>query len=212
MRKILLGIILSMLLSWLGIFLFVQYKTNAFIEKFTPSEVKISYEKLYILPGIKHPLTIIVKNIKAIADGVIFNTNIYLYPSFSSMLIKMDLSVNHDNDHFSIPMIITSKKSANKNFYLDTSNIDHAIININGSQIAINGGIKFHPHSMPIGSYDISISDTQKLLESNLLTKYPRILYKVRKILDRIDSKSPTFKLDYTETGMKLDGIPIENL
>jgi hypothetical protein len=213
LHRIFLILILSALLAWLGTFLFFQYKTDAFIEKFSPDEVQLSYKTLYVLPGFKHPLTIIIKNMKAsVSNGVVFNTDMHLYPGFSSMTAEMDLSVNYRDDHFIIPMIVTTKKSANKNFYLDTFQINNAQSTINGSKITANGGIEFYQDTLPLGGYDISISDTQKLLESDLVGQYPKILYKLEKIFSRIEGRSPKLRLDYTETGMKLDGIPVENL
>ena len=213
LHRILLVFILSGLFSWLGIFLFIQYKTDAFIKKFSPDEVQISYESLYVLPGLKHPLTIIIKNMKAsVSDGVVFNTDMRLYPSFSSMSAEMDLSVNYQDDHFVVPMLVTTKKSANKNFYLDTFRINNALILINGAKIAINGETKFYQNALPLGGYDIAISDTQKLLASDLLSQYPRISYKLQKLLSKIGGKNRRFRLEYTETGMKLDGVPVENL
>ena len=211
LRKILFVIVVFVGICWIGIFLFIQYKTDVFIRKFAPSEVQISYEHLYIFPVIKHPLTIIIKNIKAGASGVVFRTDIDLYPSFSSAVMKMYVSVDHGDDKFSMPMIVTTKRSENKNFYLATSTIDHALASINGAKIEVNGGIEFFQDKMPLGGYDISISDTQKLLESDLLSKYPKILYKLQKILG-IMNMSPKFRLDYTDTGMKLDGVSVENL
>ena len=212
MRKILLGVIVSIAILWASIFLFVQYKTDSFIQKFSPDEVQISYDRIYVKFGITHPLTIIIKNIQAISDGVKFHTNLHLYPSFSNMIVKMDLSVNNKDDHLSIPIIVTTKKSKNKNFYLATFHIDNASFIVNGSRIALDGGIEFYQDRLPLGGYNISISDTQKLLDSNLLKQYPKILYRTQKILNRIDSRSPKFRLDYTESGMKLDGVPVENL
>jgi len=211
-RKILLGGIISVAILWASIFLFVQYKTDTFIQKFSADEVQISYDRLYVKFGIKHPLTIIIKNIKAVSDGVTFHTHLYLYPGFSHMIVKMDLSVNNQGDNLSVPIIITTKKSQNKNFYLATLDIDNAAFSINGSSILVDGGIEFYPDSLPLGGYNISISDTQKLLDSSLLKKYPNILYKTQKILSRIEGRSPKFRLDYTETGMKLDGMPVEDL
>ena len=210
LRKILSLIIASAFMCWVGIFLFVQYKTDSFIKKFAPNEVQVSYEHLYVLPG--YPLTIIVQNIKAVADGVVFNADMYIYPRFSTMIMEMKMSVDHRNDEFSVPIVVTTKKSANKNFYLDKFRVNHASMNIEGSKIEVDGGIEFYQHKMPLGGYDISMSDTQKLLESDLLSKYPKILYKLRKILGRMGDKSQKFRLDYTETGMKLDGVPVENL
>lgn len=212
MRKIIIVFVVSFALLWSGIFLFAQHKINLFIQQFSDEEVQISYNKLYVKFGITHPLTIILKDMKAVSNGAKFHTDLRLYPTFSNMLIMMNLSINYVDNHCDIPIIITTKKSENNNFYLASMEINNAHLNINDSRILIDGGIEFYQDKLPIGGYDITISDTQKLLSSTLFTQYPNILYKTQKILDKVESTNPKFRLDYTETGMKLDGIPVENL
>jgi hypothetical protein len=213
LRNILSFIIASVFICWVGVFLFIQYKIDSFINKLSPNEVKVSYENLYVLPGITHPVTIIIQNIKAtVADGAVLSANIKIHPSFSRALMEISMFVDHGTNHFSIPMIVTAQKSIHKNFYLDTFSINNASINIDDASIEIDGGIKFYRHKMPLGGYNIVINDTPKLLASDLLRKYPKILQKLEKILGKVSDKSLKFRLDYTENGMNLDGVPVENL
>jgi len=197
---------------WIGIFLFTQHKIDFFIRQFSPHEVKISYQKLYVKFGIAHPLTIILKDMKAVANGVTFLTDLRVYPKFSNISIAMDLYVDDTNNHCNIPIVITAEKSDNSNFYLARIDVKDAYLHINNSRILIDGGIAFDQNKLPVGGYDIVVNDTQKLLKSPLLEQYPNILYKIQKILSKVESAKTKFRLDYTITGMKLDGIPVENL
>jgi len=211
-RKILLGLISAIAILWSSIFLFVQYKTDAFIQKFSADEVQISYDKLCVKFGIKNPLTIVLKNVNAVSHGMTFSSNLYFYPRFSHMIVKIDLSIDNQEDHLSFPIIVTTKKSQNKNIYTARLDILNAALIINGCSVLIDGGIEFSPNSFPRGGYNISISNTTKLLDSKFLHRHPDIAYKTQKILSRMQGLRPKFRLDYTDTGMKLDGIAIESL
>lgn len=212
MRKIILGCLFGLTILWIGIFLFTQYKVDSFIQQFSPNEVKISYKKLYVKFGITDPLIIIIKDMKAVANGVTLNADLRVYPRFSNISIVMNLAGNDIDNHCNIPITIRAEKSVNSNFYLARIDIQDAYLNINNSRILIDGGIEFHQSKLPIGGYDIVINDTQRLLKSPLLEQYPNILYKLQKILHNVENTNPKFRLDYTETGMKLDGVPVETL
>ena len=212
LRKIIFVIIALVSVAWISVFIFVTNKVDSFIKKFSPDEVQISYDSLYVIPSIETPLKIVIKNLSAVANKVTFSTDAYLYAGFSEMFAEMNITVTHNEETMVIPINLLSKKSANKNFYLDSFNIKNASIITNNCKIDIDGGVKFHQYSLPIGGYDIAISDTDKLLNSVLLTQYPKILYKLRNLLGKMNTSKKNIRLDYTETGMKLDNIAIENL
>lgn len=215
LRKIIFAIIAILAIVWISAFIFVTNKVDNSIKKFSPDEVQISYDSLYVVPSIQTPLKIVIKNLTAIANKVTFSADAYVYAGFSEMLAEMDLAVTHNDETIVVPISISTKRSANKNFYLDSFNIKNASIITNDCKIDINGGVKFYQYSLPIGSYDIVISDTYKLLNSSLLQQHPKILYKLERILGRVNNSingTKNIKLDYTENGMKLDNIAIENL
>lgn len=211
-RKIFKILVSLLLVLWAGIFFFVCYKTDQFIGKFSSKDAKISYDRIYVFPSFKHWLNIEIRDIKIITNDITFNTNLYIYPIFESSKINIDLSIIEDGNSVFIPMTVTTKKSENKNFYIDKFAINNGKAMINGSSIYINGYIKFRLHEMPIGGYDIVIDRVEQLLASELLGKYPKALHKLHKILDDLDSQDVHFRLDYTDSGMKLNGVSIDNL
>lgn len=212
MRKFCIAIIVSAIIAWSCIYFYAIYKTNAFIEQFSSEQVQITYNKLYVKIGLKHPISIIIKDMVARTDDIVCNVNLYLYPSFSNIFMKLSLTAIHKEDKFIMPFTVSAKRSPSNNFYLSDFSIDNAKIYINKSNITINGGVTLYKDKLPIGGYELSISDTQKLLSSDLFTSYPNILYKIKNILAMIEDDKHKIQINYTENGILIDGKAIENI
>lgn len=212
MRKFCIALVAIFAIAWSSIYLYARYKTNALIEQFSPEKVHISYDKLYVKVGIKHPLSIIIKDIIAKSDRVICHMNVHIYPTFGGVVTKVEIKATHKQDEFFVPLTLSTKLSPSNNYYLSEVNVEKAKFYINGSNILIKGGCSFSQGKMPLGGYKIFISNTSKLLESDLFEGYPTILYKIKSILDNMKNIHDSINVDYTEDGIIIDGIPIENI
>ena len=208
MRKFAIAFIVTCAISWLAIFLFAHYRTNVMMARYAPSKVVLADKRIYVKFGIKHPLTIVLKGSITKADDYLCDVNLHLYPSFASMVGDMYVS----NHMISIPVSVTTKLSKSNNFYIAEFSINHATFKVNDADISVDGGIALYQDRLPSGGYRVSISDKEKLLASDLLAQHPDILRKTKRILSKIGTNYQDIRIEYTESGLQVDGIPIEAL